>query len=405
MSLYNLKNKDQVIAVVDFVPEANAFVKIIELCNIDVAPITIKNATEKKHLSVLKELNHWYQNRGIPQYRDEIDDLLLKLNINSVVEQKHNCYGLSLSDQYWFHDVNERVEWKDVNFFTNDFDYLSFANAVFSSNSDSSERFGSSPNFATDGMVKKAWVIEEGGQRTLLKGGYKKSYQEPFNELLASNICEALGIEHTPYELRRIGNQIVSACPCFINEHTELIPAIDIFFLDKKDNQQNDFNYYISVLEKNGITDAREQLENMIVLDYIMMNEDRHLRNFGIIRNVETLKWMKVAPIYDTGQSLLSQTDYFNLNFHEGHGKFFTNVQMPYDKIIKNVKNLNRYDFSKLEPVINTWRNELLKWNGNHNLSDERTVKLVEGLKLRVKKISELQMTHYRQNRNYDRSI
>ncbi|MEG0330589.1 MAG: HipA domain-containing protein [Longicatena sp.] len=81
--------------------------------------------------------------------------------------------------------------------------------------------------------------------------------------------------------------------------------------------------------------DAREQLDNMLVVDYIMINEDRHLRNFGIIRNVETLEWIKVAPIYDTGQSLLSQTDYFDMNFNSGYGKFFTNVQAPFDKIIK----------------------------------------------------------------------
>lgn len=92
----------------------------------------------------------------------------------------------------------------------------------------------------------------------------------------------------------------------------------------------------------------------MIVLDYIMMNEDRHLRNFGIIRNVETLKWIKVAPIYDTGQSLLSQTDYFDLNFHEGNGKFFTNIQVSYEKIVKNVKDLSRYDFKRLDRVIDT---------------------------------------------------
>ena len=34
------------------------------------------------------------------------------------------------------------------------------------------------------------------------------------------------------------------------------------------------------------------------------MNEDRHLNNFGIIMDVNTLKWLRVAPIFDNGQSL-----------------------------------------------------------------------------------------------------
>ena len=34
------------------------------------------------------------------------------------------------------------------------------------------------------------------------------------------------------------------------------------------------------------------------------MNEDRHLNNFGIIRDINTLKWIDVAAIFDNGQSL-----------------------------------------------------------------------------------------------------
>ena len=35
-----------------------------------------------------------------------------------------------------------------------------------------------------------------------------------------------------------------------------------------------------------------------------MLNEDRHLSNFGIIRDVKTLEWKQVCPIFDTGRSM-----------------------------------------------------------------------------------------------------
>lgn len=35
--------------------------------------------------------------------------------------------------------------------------------------------------------------------------------------------------------------------------------------------------------------DARAKIENMYILDFLIMNEDRHLNNFGIIRDVNTL--------------------------------------------------------------------------------------------------------------------
>ena len=42
----------------------------------------------------------------------------------------------------------------------------------------------------------------------------------------------------------------------------------------------------------------------MIVLDYVIANEDRHFNNFGVLRNAETLEWLGFAPIYDSGSSL-----------------------------------------------------------------------------------------------------
>ena len=42
----------------------------------------------------------------------------------------------------------------------------------------------------------------------------------------------------------------------------------------------------------------------MLVLDYLIVNEDRHLNNFGAVRNVNTLEWTGCAPIYDSGTSL-----------------------------------------------------------------------------------------------------
>ena len=56
-------------------------------------------------------------------------------------------------------------------------------------------------------------------------------------------------------------------------------------------------------------------MENLFILDYLMLNNDRHLKNFGIIRNVNTLKWEKVAPIFDTGESMQCDKYTDEINF------------------------------------------------------------------------------------------
>lgn len=68
------------------------------------------------------------------------------------------------------------------------------------------------PNSTTDGMLKKAWVIED-GVRYLLKGGYKNETLQPFNEVLASEVCNRLGFDHVEYTLDTYKYMVVSKCP------------------------------------------------------------------------------------------------------------------------------------------------------------------------------------------------
>ena len=50
-------------------------------------------------------------------------------------------------------------------------------------------------------------------------------------------------------------------------------------------------------------------LAKMFVGDFILANRDRHYRNFGLIRNVETLEVTRLAPVFDTGSCLWSDVE------------------------------------------------------------------------------------------------
>ena len=62
--------------------------------------------------------------------------------------------------------------------------------------------------------------------------------------------------------------------------------------------------HYVNLCEEHGIKNIRHSLDEMLVIDYIVANEDRHFNNFGVIRNAETLEWLSAAPIFDSGTSL-----------------------------------------------------------------------------------------------------
>ena len=48
--------------------------------------------------------------------------------------------------------------------------------------------------------------------------------------------------------------------------------------------------HYVNLCEEHGIKNIRHSLDEMLVIDYIVANEDRHFNNFGVIRNAETLE-------------------------------------------------------------------------------------------------------------------
>ena len=346
-----LMNKNTPVLEAEYMSGIGVFTNIYALYNTDYMPY---------HLCVsCVELSEWFKNRGIPSYRDQLDLLMHRLNVHAPSELLDKAFGLSLSDQYWLKPKDLEISYDKINFFENDFEYAPFMDAFLSENTNRIQNESSlySPNNTTNGMLRKAWIIED-GIRYLLKGGYKSETLQPFNEVLASEICRRLGFDHVEYSLAIYKDMVVSKCPCIIDVNTELIKACQIV---------DDYDSYIHKLESEGIEDARIKIENMFILDYLMLNEDRHLNNFGIIRNVNTLKWVDVAPIFDSGQSLNIQYD--------GEYKFFHEIK-SFNEIIQVVQDLNRIDIDKLQDLP-AWFDDLLhQYQHMTSYSDQRIHKL-----------------------------
>lgn len=378
-----LMNKNTKVLSADYQPSLGVFTDIYDIYNIDFAPVILKNVYNKeKDLKII--LSNWFKGRGIPLWRDDLDLLLSKLNISAPTELLYKAFGLSLSDQYWIKPYDSKIEYKDINFFEHDFNDAEFTDATFSNSTETSTKISLiSPNNTTDGRLKKTWIIEE-GKRYLLKGSYKNEVLQPFNEALASMISSRLGFNHVTYILEVIKDKVVSKCECFINENTEMVSAYQILY--NNCDKDNAYETYINLLEKHGIKDARSSLEDMFILDYIMLNEDRHLNNFGIIRDVQTLNWIGTAPIFDTGESL-NIIDYSDEEvIINGDGRFFYNVS-NFDNILDNIKDLKKYDLNKLDGICEEFDELLHKYQHITKMTDRRINKICTLLFSRINKL------------------
>lgn len=384
-----LMNKNKKIALIELNSEFNIIEKIYKIYNIKYAPLSFENAYNNKAINNVKVLNQWYRGRGIPDWRKDLKKLLENLKIESPDELLNKSYALSLSDQYWIKEENQmELKWENINFFTNNFKYESYLNISLSSSKVDDEIDLQSPNNTTDGMLQKAWIIEN-DKRVLVKGTYYQANQEPLNEWLVSQICDRLNMDYCNYRIDIINNKIISKCEDFITENQEIITAYDIFNLEKKNNNINDLEHYINILEKHGIVNARKKLQDMILIDYIVMNFDRHLKNFGVIRNVETLEWEDVTPIFDTGESMQCDKLINEINFSDGKCKFFTNTNKNISDLLSYI-DLLKYDFELLKDIPSIFEEKLKEYQKYTDMTDERISKLCGGLENRISMLQNL---------------
>ena len=251
-------------------------------------------------------LAKWWAKRSIPASRSGLRETLDLLHMSVPQELLAKCYGLSLSDQYWISPKDKPLMWKEINFFDHDFSE-DVGNLLFGYGEFSDSMSLISPDNTSDGQLIKKWKIAD-GKRVLIKGGSNPYQQEPLCEVIASQIAERLCIPHTKYTLLWEHEKPFSVCQDFITSETELVSAYHIMQSRKKPNDLSDYEFYLNCAEQLGVKNIREQTEKMIVLDFLIGNEDRHFNNFGLIRNAVTLEWIGAAPIFDCGTSLWYNT-------------------------------------------------------------------------------------------------
>lgn len=337
-----------------------------------------------------RALNNWWTDRSIPASRSGIREALETLNITSTKMLLVKCYGLSLSDQHWIRPTDSNLTWDTVNYFDNDFSD-DIGDVLFGEAKKRNALNFSSPDNTSDGNLKKRWKII-GGRRCLVKGGSNPFRQQPFNEVIAAGIMKRLGIPYVPYNVTWNKGAPYSVCEDFVDHNTDLISAWRIYDSQKKPNNLSVYGHLVNMCEKFGINDAVQFLDRMIVTDYIIANEDRHMNNFGLLRNAETLEWIGFAPIYDSGSSL-------------GYDKLPGQIRSEKEVVCKPFKNhhieqlklvsdFSWIDFDALSDVRELIT-QVFSMEGAEEYIDEARIKVIaESTERRINNLYDIAMKH-----------
>ena len=98
-----------------------------------------------------------------------------------------------------------------------------------------------------------------------------------------------------------------------------------------------------------GVPDVEHALDQMMALDYLIANEDRHFNNFGLLRDPDTLEWLGPAPIYDSGSSL--GYDKLTPQIRSGRNITCKPFKRTHQDQLRLVTSFDWLDLSKLDDV------------------------------------------------------
>ena len=301
---YHLMHRDEVVCSVLIDPITGAILKASRPSAPELLPLggSIDSAMLRK----------WWQRRAVPVSQGNIRRILERIGITTHAYLEQNL-GLSLTDHYWIKPLDADFGWQEINLFTNDF-RDAVGDMQLSGIIDEVPEFPTnafSPSSSVQGELRKKWIISD-GKRFLIKSNHGGNSQESLNEVVASMIHQRQGKQpFVSYSTMRFDNAqpIYCICESFTSDELELIPAIDIVDSRKKNNAVSYYEHFIAVCVAHGMAEetVRSFLEYQILTDFILTNTDRHLNNFGVLRDTHTLKFIGMAPIFDSGNSMFWQ--------------------------------------------------------------------------------------------------
>lgn len=343
--LYSLMHRDDPVCAITIDEVSGALLRVSKPVNPELLPLggCIDAAMLKK----------WWQHRAVPVGQGRIQRILEQMGIATPQEYLARNLGLSLTDHYWIKPMDMELGWANVNLFTNNFrdpvGDMQFGLDTGGVPELPANAF--SPSSSVQGELRKKWVIAD-GKRCLVKGNRGGNSQESLNEIAATLLHKKQSKQpFVSYRATRLGDnqQIYCICESFTSDAIEFIPAIEVVNSRKKENAVSVYEHFIHVCMEHGLTEdaVRSFLEYQILADFVLTNTDRHLNNFGVLRNTMTLEFVAMAPIFDSGNAMFWQNP--KLPEYDDLTKVSVNSFRKLEKqLLGYVRDRGQLDISKL---------------------------------------------------------
>ena len=341
-----------------------------------------------RYKNVKNGLSRWWEERAVPASRHGMTDFFIAQGYNGPLDYLVKNLGLSLTDQYWIYPIDAPLTWAKINLYENDFR----ADQIEISKDRPDEEIPAyTANSTLQGDIEKTWVIMN-GIRTLIKGNTDHRSSESLNEVLASEIYRLQGYDnYTPYQLIKIdGKEYDFGCFCaaFTSLDKEFVSAYDLITSEPKANDVSYFEHFVRLAVKNGADEdqLRRDLDMQILCDFILSGYDRHLNNLGLLRDPKTLRFERLAPIFDSGGALFAGKELPTSRKELLHVKTNSFASQE-SKLLSYVRDKNTLDVSRLPSP--EWVRSLYEKDSQQ--SEQRIQAIVTAYEQKAEILSDLQ--------------
>lgn len=236
------------------------------------------------------DVEGWLASRAIDAHRrnSRLLKKVLRIRTADDAEVALAVNGATITDRYWFQRRGEGLKYDEIRFKENYFSEL----ALRGDPDSFSNKPSRTPELTNIGSFEKCWKLLN-QEWWMYKSGNAKEY---FSELFICRLGEKLGFPMAYYEM---DGQYIRTRDFTQGGAESFEPMSSL--MGEDDDYSACFHQLLAIS-----SDVAKQYLQLIWMDSICFNMDRHTRNFGLLRDLKTGAILSLAPNYDNNIALIA---------------------------------------------------------------------------------------------------
>lgn len=286
----------------------------------------------------------WLKERALPLSRKNSEKIYKALGLardNTEIQMMYLTHSLSVNDNYWIADESElnHLKYDDISLFKNSFNKAMYLVALRGDDGYTITDKHISAEYTGKGNYPKCFVREQDGIYI-----YKNSTNRAmYYEVISSQIANVLGFKSVDYVMSDLGDIkcTKSKIASDITVNWETAADLAAFFDQTEYKIPQEFMLRARTLEYC----------NMIIFDALILNDDRHMKNWAFEFDADTNELIGLAPSYDYNNAFNGDKNTLSLLLFNGnrHVNILSAARIAYRDYE------NTLDFSNLINYIDSY--------------------------------------------------